>query len=185
MKSILLLVLYITILITFVQSGIIYDDLAKFCSNNGLVYLSLTNTDEEPKLHSEAVKAFVTLEKHGLRVRTRSYAHLIPVLDFNIDTLVLLTAAKIISAPNDFQMYLKQIGKHRIRKAILVFSDALSASQEIELKNTLQDLVSYDAWFTILYQNSGNITVYKNILSLNKSKKLLYKISDSIKLTRS
>ena len=157
MKSVLYLLLCNTVLATFVQSGKIYEDLARFCSHNGLVYVSLTTSDEKPMLRNEAVKAFSTLEKHGLRTRRLSYSRLLPVLDFNLDTLVLLTETEILSAPDDFQMYLKRIGKHRIKRTVLVFSNVLNASQEMELRDTLQYLVTYDAWFTILYQTSGNI----------------------------
>ena len=48
MKGVLSFLLYNSILITFVQSGNLYEDLAKFCSNNGLAYVSLTTTDEGP-----------------------------------------------------------------------------------------------------------------------------------------
>ena len=55
----------------------------------------------------------------------------------------------------------------------MVFSDDLSESQEMELKDSLQGLVTYDAWFTIMYQKSANMTAYKNILSINNSTKTL------------
>ena len=173
MKSFLLLLLYNTVLVGFVQSGYIYDDLANFCSNNGLVFISLTTTGETPMLHKEAGKAFMTLENHKLRTRRLTYPRLLPVLQFNLDTMVILTETNIMSEPEKFLMYLKQIGKHRIRKTVMVFSDELSESQEMELKDSLQGLVTYDAWFTIMYQKPANMTAYKNILSINNSTKTL------------
>ena len=119
MKSFLLLLLYNTVLVGFVQSGYIYDDLANFCSNNGLVFISLTTTGETPMLHKEAGKAFMTLENHKLRTRRLSYPRLLPVLQFNLDTMVILTETNIMSEPEKFLMYLKKIGKHRIRKTIM------------------------------------------------------------------
>ena len=158
MKNLFILSLYNVVLIAFVHSGYIYDDLSKFCVNNGLVFLSLTTTDEQPMLHNEAIDTFIALEKHGLRVRKLNYADLYYDLQFNLDTFVLLTDTKIILEPNTFQIYLAQIGKHRIRKSILVFTDKLSTSQEMELQDALQDLLTIDAWFTILYQKSDNMT---------------------------
>ena len=49
----------------------------------------------------------------------------------------------------------------------------LFQSQEMELKDSLQGLVTYDAWFTIIYQKPANMTAYKNILSINNATKTL------------
>ena len=114
MKNLFILSLYNIVLITFVHSGYIYDDLSKFCVNNGLVFISLTVTDEYPVLHNEAIDTFVALEKHGLRVRKLNPADLYYDLQFNLDTFVLLTKTKILLEPNTFQTYLEQIGKHKI-----------------------------------------------------------------------
>jgi len=173
MKTILLLLIYNTVLVGFVQSGYIYDDVAKFCSNNGLVFLSLTTAGETPTLHQGAEQAFISLENHGLRARRLSWTHLLPVLHFNLDTLLILTETNIMSEPEKFLVYLKRIGAHRIKKTIMVFTDKISDSQEMEIKDSLQGLVTYDAWFTMIYQKSETMTKYKNILSLNNATKTL------------
>ena len=87
--------------------------------------------------------------------------------------MVLFTHTKIMSTPDVFQKYLKQLGAHRIKKSILVFADELSASQEIELKDSLDGLVTYDAWLTMIYKKQDSMTAYKNVLSLNNSTKTL------------
>ena len=88
MKSVLYFLLYNIWMHYFVQSAQIYNDLATFCSNEGLVYVSLTTTDEKPMLQKEAVKAFTKLEKGGLRTRRLSYRNLQRVLDFNLDQMI-------------------------------------------------------------------------------------------------
>ena len=56
----------------FVKSGPIYDDLAKFCSSNGMVFLTLTTTEKTTQLY-EANLAFMAFKKNGLRIRKLSY----------------------------------------------------------------------------------------------------------------
>ena len=76
-----------------------YDDLADFYSNNGLIFLSLTTTDDgNLNLSNEARHAFETFQKHDLRVQRLSYTKLLPELKFNLDTFILLTETNILSA---------------------------------------------------------------------------------------
>ena len=165
---------------SLVHSDQLYTDLVNFCSNNGMVYLSLTTTDEQPLLHNKAQKAYVAFQKQGLRVRKLSYDKLYPELNFDIDTLILLTETKILSQPNKFQMYLEHIENHKIRKTILLFVDYLDSNQEPTLNIVLNNLVTGNAWFTVMYQNYSNMTKYQNILSLSNNTKTLVQ---DIKLT--
>ena len=67
------LILINSVLLTgFVKSGPIYDDLAKFCSNNGMVFSTLTTTEKTTR-HYEANLAFMAFQKNGLRIRKLSY----------------------------------------------------------------------------------------------------------------
>ena len=131
----------------------IYTDLANFCLNNGMVYLSLTSTDEQSLLQNKAQKAYVAFQRYGLRVRRLSYDKSYPELNFDLDTLILLTDTNILSEPNIFQMHLEDIGNHKIRKTILLFVDHLDSSQESKLRDSLNNLVIGNAWFSLLYQN--------------------------------
>ena len=167
------LIICCAVLVTgLVNRGQLYTDLANFCSNNGMFFLSLTTTDEKPLLQNEAQKAFVALQKHELRVRRLSYNKLYPELNFNLDTLILLTEKKILSEPFRFQMYLEHIGNHKIRKTILVFIDHFDSNEESKLNDALNNLVTGNAWFILLYQNSI-MTKYRNILSLPNNTKTL------------
>ena len=153
-----------------VHSDQLYTDLANFCSNNGMVYLSLTTTNEQPL---KTRKAYVEFQKHSLRVRRLSYDKLNSELSFDIDTLILLTETKMLSQPNKFQMYLEHIENHKIRKTILLFVDYLDTNQEPTLYDALNNLVTGNAWFTVMYQNYSNMTKYQNILSLSNNSKTL------------
>ena len=164
-----------------VQSNQLYADLANFCSNNGMTFLSLTITDEQPLLQSKAQMAFAEFQKHGLRVRRLSYDKLYPELKFDLDSLILFTDAKTLSEPITFQMYLEDIRNHKIRKAILVFVDKFDSNKESELNDAMNNLVVGNAWFSILYQNHSNLTKYLNILSLPNNTKTLVQ---DIKLTK-
>ena len=166
------LIICCAVLITgLVHSDQLYTDLANFCSNNGLVYLSLTTTDEQPLLQNKVRKAYMEFQKHSLRVRSLSYDEL--NLEFDIDTLILLTETKMLSQPNNFQMYLERIENHKIRKTILLFVDYLDSNHENTLSNALNNLVTGNAWFTVMYQNYSNMTKYQNILSLSNNTKTL------------
>ena len=129
----------------------IYTDLANFCLNNGMVYLSLTSTDEQSMLHKKAQKAYVAFQRHGLRVRRLSYGKLYPELNFDLDTLILLTDTNILSEPNIFQMHLEIIGNHKVRKTILLFVNHFDSNQEAKLRDSLNNLVIGNAWFSLMY----------------------------------
>ena len=74
MINLLNLILINSVLVTeLVESGHIYDDLAKFCSNNGMVFLSLTTTSENPIIHYEANLAFMAFRNNDLRIRRLSF----------------------------------------------------------------------------------------------------------------
>ena len=160
----------------------LYTDVANFCSNNGMVYITLTTTDDQPLSQNKAWKAYVAFQKHGLRVRRLSYDKLYPELNFDMDTLVLLTDTNILSKPRTFQIYLEHIGNHRIRKTILLFSDHFDSNQESKLNDALNNLVIGNAWFSVLYQDFANMTKYRNIISLTNNTKTLVQ---DIELTES
>ena len=74
MINLLNLILINSVLLTeLVESGHIYDDLAKFCSNNGMVFLSLTTTTENPIIRYEANLAFMAFRNNDLRIRRLSF----------------------------------------------------------------------------------------------------------------
>ena len=73
MKNLIKLILINSVLLTgFVKSGHIYDDLAKFCSNNGMVFLSLAMNNENPIIRYEANLAFMAFRNNDLRIRRLS-----------------------------------------------------------------------------------------------------------------
>ena len=138
-----------------------------------MVYVSLTTTNEQPLLQDEAQKAYMAIQKRGLRVRRLRYEKLYSELNFELDTLILLTETKNLSEPNAFQMHLQHIGHHKVRKTILLFVDHFNSNQESKLKDALNTLVTGNAWFSMIYQNSNMMTKYQNILSLPNNTKTL------------
>ena len=70
-------------------------------------------------------------------------------------------------------MHLEHIGNHKIRKTILLFVDPFNSYQESKLIDFLNDLVTGNAWFSVLYLNSNLTTKYRNILSLSNNTKTL------------
>ena len=163
-----------------VHSDQLYTDLAKFCSHNGMDFVSLTTTNKQPLLENKAQKAYKTFQKYGLRVRSLSYDKLYAELNFHLDSLILFTDAQVLSEQNIFQMHLEHIGKHKIRKTVLLFVDHFDSNQESELNDALNNLVIGNAWFSVLYQNHSNVTKYRNIFSLWNNTKTLVQ---DIKLT--
>ena len=116
------------VLISFVQCSDIKTDLALFCRNNGLKYLSLTTTSDSFSLKKFSAEAYFTLQAHGVRSRVLPNAKLMNSLEMHTDTFVILTNTDILTDSSAFQMYLELMGKHRIRKSILVFEQPLSAN---------------------------------------------------------
>ena len=143
-------------------------------------YLSLTTTGEQTLLQNRARKTYEAFQKHGLRVRRLSYDKLYPVLNFDLDTLILLTETKLLSEFNTSQLYLEDIQNHKIRKTVLVFVDYFDFDEESKLNDALNNLVTGNAWFTVMYQDYSNMTNYRNILSLSNNTKTLVQ---DIKLT--
>ena len=85
-----------------VQNDQIYNNLANFWTNNGMVFVSLTSIIEQPLLQNKAQMAYVTFQKYGLRARRLSYEKLYKNLKFDSDSLILLTEKRILSEPNTF-----------------------------------------------------------------------------------
>ena len=83
-----------------------------------MVYLSLTTTGEQPLLQNRARKTYEAFQDHGLRVRRLSYDKLYPMLNFELDTLILLIETKLLSELNTSQLYLEDIQNHRITKIL-------------------------------------------------------------------
>ena len=100
MQAILFLVSCVTVCNSLLHGAQLYTDLAKFCSNNGLVYLSITAPDEIPMFPSEEIQAFLAFQKHGLRARKLTFTEVPSNLKFDIDTFVIFTDTKILSQPD-------------------------------------------------------------------------------------
>ena len=102
MQAILLLLSYVTVCNSLLQGAELYTDVAKFCSNNGLLYLTITVPDELSMLPAEEMQAFVALQKHGLRARKLNFTEVPPNLKFDLDTFVIFSDTKILSQPEIF-----------------------------------------------------------------------------------
>ena len=100
MQAILFLLSCVTVCNSLLQGAQLYTDLAKFCSNNGLVYLSITAPDKLPMFPAEEIQAFFAFQKHGLRARKLSFTEVPSNLNFNIDTFVIFIDTKILSQPD-------------------------------------------------------------------------------------
>ena len=100
MQAILFLLSCVTVCNSFLHGAQLYTDLAKFCSNNGLVYLSITAPDETPMFPAEEIQAFLAFQKHGLRARKLTFTEVPSNLKFDIDTFVIFTDTKILSQPD-------------------------------------------------------------------------------------
>lgn len=166
------LMLVIILTCGFVQSDQIYNELAQFCSQNGLLYISLATTSSID-LKNEGMQAMIALEKQGLRARELSYNELDLILDFNLDTFVLLAHKKLLQDPIQFRKYLERIGEHKIRKSVLVMTELMTQDEELSLKSLLDELMNENAFFYMLYQVTDNPTAFKQVLSLKNNTKTL------------
>ena len=150
-----------------VLSGNIYFDVANFCNKNGLVYPSLTTTENNPTLENAAKDAFRAFESQGLRSRRLLENNDAEnALDFNLDVYVVITETSILSRDTSFQMYLEKMSLFKIKRSLLVFSDLMDAEDEENLMEKMQNLLAQNAFFYMMYQKEENVTTYKQIISL-------------------
>ena len=173
MQAILLLLSYITVCNSLLQGAQLYTDLAKFCSNNGLVYLSITVPDELPMFPADEMQAFVAFQKHGLRARKLSFTEVQPNLKFDLDTFVIFCDTKILSQLDLLLKVVKNISNHKIRRSIMVFRDLLDTSAEGKLNDVMNNNITGNIWLTLLYQRFENTTKYCNIISISNNTKTL------------
>ena len=149
------MILFFLLTISAVVSGNIYHDLATFCSNNGLKYITLTayKSGQDSYLN----QAHEALVKQDLRVRTRPYETL--KLRQNTDTFVLLADLGIFKDESLFKFYLERFGTHRIRKSILIFTQPLNMEQENTLRDHMDNLLMKDAHFYMLYEKKATRSI--------------------------
>ena len=170
MKILCLLTLY------FLQESVslsIYNNLAKFCNSNGFQYITLFG----PAKKSNIDDAFDNLQKHLVRSRKISFDDLEGVVEFNLDTLIAIVDSEaFLNEDNvgDLRSVLDQLGKHKIKKGILVFTESLDSDQENILKSNLEKNLLGDAFFYLLYLMNNNVTLYKQVISLiNNTKPII------------
>ncbi len=168
-----ILLAYILIQFQVGQSQSICEDLAHFCQANGMKYLSITTGVN----NNDDFACYQALQKGWIRSRTLTASS---KLEFGLDTWLLLLNLKDFSGSKDeiFADYLSKIGRHRIRKSILLFTQPLGQAEVLELKEKLQNLLVTDAHFYLLYRTNDHValnkTTYAQVFSLKDSTKTLF-----------
>ena len=172
------LVLFFTFQIWFfyIANGkYIYEEVAMFCESNGLKYVNIFTTSESPSIKTEAKEALETLNEY--HIRTRSFENELSRenLDFELDSVLLISDIEILSDPSLFKIHLEELGLHKIRRSALVFHEPLNELNITLLHNSLQNLLDKDAFFFIFYQDMTGSLFKKQAISLNNITKTFIK----------
>ena len=158
MKWFRLLFLFLTI--TFVRSNTIYTDVANFCKNNGLVYLTATTFDGLMK--NELSKAFEAFQGTKLRLRAIPVQDIDSSMEFHFDDFLVISKGP--QFPQLFQSELNAIKLRKIRKSLLVIPKQIN---DIQLLKELQ-IMQGNAFFYLAYPGNGK-TEFKQIISLSNN----------------
>ena len=150
-------------LIFQVHCSNLFHDVAEFCLNNGLTYLTISSKNLEP--NEDVFK--VTKEAHALNLMTRelTFENIPNYHQFYSDALIILMKKEELIA-NNFHRYWNVIQNAKIKRTLIVFT-TLSSSDD--LVDHLRKLVLYaneNAMIQFMFQGIDHVTKYYQVISI-------------------
>ena len=150
-------------LIFQVHCSNLFHDVAEFCLNNGLTYLTISSKNLEP--NEDVFK--VTKEAHALNLMTRelTFENIPNYHQFYSDALIILMKKEELIA-NDFLKFWNVIRSAKIKRTLIVFT-TLSSSDD--LVDHLRKLVLYaneNAMIQFVFQGIDHVTKYYQVISI-------------------
>ena len=143
-----------------------YDDIGKFCKNNGLNYLTISNLPYLANMES-TLNVMKYILYYDMMFRYLSFGDIQPQNYLNHqDSLLLLTNSDILlqNEQNYFQKYSSLITKvSKIKRAIIVFTTPLSIEHE-KLLDMKINVIKENSLFYIAYQDFANLVRVKSIV---------------------
>ena len=144
----------------------LYYDIGKFCKNNGLNYLTISNLPYLADMES-TLNVMKSILYHDMMFRYLDFDDIQQPKNYlnNQDSLLLLTNSDILLQNNEqnyFQKYLSLITKvSKIKRAIIVFTTQLSIEQEKSLGMKF-NVIKENSLFYIAYQGFANLVRIKS-----------------------
>ena len=146
----------------------LYYDIGKFCKNNGLNYLTISNLPYLADMES-TLNVMKSILYHDMMFRYLDFDDIQQPKNYlnNQDSLLLLTNSDILLQNNEqnyFQKCSSLITKvSKLKRAIIVFTTQLSFEQEKSLDMKI-NVITENSLFYIAYQDFANLVRVKSIV---------------------
>ena len=160
MKVLVLILSYIAI----IQCDTFYKDVATFCTNNGLLFLTATSYDGF--MINEVSSFFESFKNSRIRLRTMPVQQIESMLAFHFDDLLLISKGPAFSG--NFQSELATIQSRKIKKSLLVIPNIVN---ENDLNEGLQQMQG-NAYFYVAYAGSTT-TKFLQVISLSNNSRTI------------
>ena len=152
--------------LAYAESNTIFTDVANFCKNNGLVYLTATSIDGS-LMKNELSQAFEAFQDTRIRFRALPQEKIESSMEFHFDDFLVISQG--LENSQLFQSELDAIKLRKIRKSVLLIPKQIN---EIQLMEELQAMQG-NAFFYLAYPDSSEQTHFKQVISLSNNSKTL------------
>ena len=158
---------FLTLFIFKANGDTLFKELSIFCGNNGHKYVDVTFV-EKTLMEKFGKQAMISLAKHDIFSKI-SYKIGNNMVDFEIDTQVLVTDLPTLLNTIERKKIMKAIENHRVKKTMLLLQQRLSKEMEAKLVETIRRSIGFDAYFYIICYVSEHETVLYRAISLKNS----------------
>ena len=148
----------ITTLITFSQSLTIYNEVATFCDQNGMRFLTISSFDSD--VDNAISKMFESTKNSNIRARSLTNSKLDSTMEFHLDDFLAISSGPKLAT--EFHNALESIKSRKIKKSLLLIP---SQVDEERMMKKLQELKG-NAFFYLAYPGSTK-TKFKQVISLS------------------
>ena len=165
MESTLLLIFLLTI---SVVNGDYYSDVAKFCSMNGLNYITISSL---PYLRTEIQQLSSELQKQNLMLRQLEFDQIEENYERYQDSLVLLLKSELLEDEEGLQPYLSLITISKVKRGLFVFTTPLRDKHKQMLTRVANQIVDNSLVY-VIYQEPGSLkTKHMQIITVKNADK--------------
>ena len=149
----------------FVQSNLIFKDVASFCDQNGMRYLTITSY-ENKNSGDKILKMFEATKTLNIRTRFVSPVNIESSMTFHLDDFLGISRGPKFTI--EYDLALKSIQSRKIKKSLLLIPSIVNETLLIE---NLQELKG-NAFFYVALQGSTK-TKFKQVISLADTQKTI------------
>ena len=149
--------------------GDFYSDVAKFCFNNGLNYITLSSS---PYLRNETSHFFNAFLNNNLQLRQLNLNEIEKHYQIYQDSLVLLAKSAQLENVTSFKQNLLLMSMAKVKRGLLIFTTSLNEKSISRLQNVV-DLMNFNSLFYVAYENqqSASKTEYLRVVTLKNAEK--------------